>query len=330
MVSRRKFVHDMAVAGTAGALGMSRNLFAAEPPPEIRKLRLVRQPFDIACISPLWVAEDMLRAEGFEDIQYVPTTTSAATLAAGGLDFMIGDIFGALPIMDAGKPLVVLSGIHSGCFELFGVGNVRGVRDLKGKTIAVANPGRRAFVGLMVSHVGLDPNKDVTFVEAPGPKGVEMLSEGKVDALLSFSAESYEIKARKIGRSLVNTLTDKPWSQYLCCVAASNRNFITRYPVATKRVLRALLKAAAVCAAEPAQSARLLVDRGFLRDYAAAEQVLRDLPYKRWREFDPADSLRFFALRLHEAGFIKSNPQKLLAQGTDWRFVDALKREMKG
>ena len=48
------------------------------------------------------------------------------------------------------------------------------------------------------------------------------------------------------------------------------------------------------------------------------------------REYDPADTMRFYALRLHEAGMIKSSPQKLLAQATDWRFLNELKRELKG
>ena len=39
--------------------------------------------------------------------------------------------------------------------------------------------------------------------------------------------------------------------------------------------------------------------------------------------------MRFYALRLHEPGMIKS-PQKLIAQGTDWRFFNELKKEMKG
>ena len=33
-------------------------------------------------------------------------------------------------------------------------------------------------------------------------------------------------------------------------------------------------------------------------------------------------------LRLHEAGMIKSSPQKIL-QGTDWRFFNELKKELK-
>ena len=48
-----------------------------------------------------------------------------------------------------------------------------------------------------------------------------------------------------------------------------------------------------------------------------------------WREFDPEDSLRFYALRLHEVGMIKSSPNTILAEGTDWRFLNELKRELK-
>ena len=53
-------------------------------------------------------------------------------------------------------------------------------------------------------------------------------------------------------------------------------------------------------------------------------------PYNRWHEDNPEDTVRFYALRLHEAGMIKSTPQKIIAQSTDWRFLNALKKELKG
>jgi NitT/TauT family transport system substrate-binding protein len=34
-------------------------------------------------------------------------------------------------------------------------------------------------------------------------------------------------------------------------------------------------------------------------------------------------------LRSHEVGMIKSNPQKIIALGTDWRFLNELKKELK-
>jgi len=58
-------------------------------------------------------------------------------------------------------------------------------------------------------------------------------------------------------------------------------------------------------------------------------ETLNELPYDKWREYDPEDTMRFYALRLHEAGLIKSTPQKIIVQGTDFRAFAELKRELK-
>ena len=72
------------------------------------------------------------------------------------------------------------------------------------------------------------------------------------------------------------------------------------------------------------------MDKGFAQRYDYALQLVKDIPYDRWQQYDPEDTVRFYALRLQEAGRIKSSPQKLIAQGTDWRFLNELKRELKG
>ena len=100
--------------------------------------------------------------------------------------------------------------------------------------------------------------------------------------------------------------------------------------MATKRALRAIVKATDICAAEPESVVRNLVERGFLKDHDYSLQALREVPYRRWRQYDSADTIRFLALRMHEAGVIKSSPQKIIADGMDWRFVDELKKELKG
>ena len=110
---------------------------------------------------------------------------------------------------------------------------------------------------------------------------------------------------------------------------AGNREFVRKHPVATKRVVRAILKATDLCATEPARVARRLVDGGFTARYDYALQTLNEVPYDKWREYDAEDTIRFYALRLHEAGMIKSSPQKIIADGTDWRFLNELKRELK-
>jgi NitT/TauT family transport system substrate-binding protein len=108
-----------------------------------------------------------------------------------------------------------------------------------------------------------------------------------------------------------------------------NRDFVRNYPAASKRVLRAFLKATDICATEPELAAQRLVDGGFTDRYEYALQTLTEIPYDSWREFGPEDSLRFYALRLHEVGMIKSSPNELLAEGTDWRFLNEHKRELK-
>ena len=158
---------------------------------------------------------------------------------------------------------------------------------------------------------------------------MNLFIEQKADAIVGFAPQPQELRARKIGHVILNTAADRPWSQYFCCMVVGNRDFVARYPIATKRAVRAFLKAADICAQNPEQAARLLVAKGYEPNYKTALQVLQELPYNRWREADPEDTMRFFALRLHEVGMIKSTPQKLLAQGTDWRFLNELKRELK-
>ena len=194
--------------------------------------------------------------------------------------------------------------------------------------------GKHRYVAIMAAQVGLDPHQDIEWVEgsAVDPSALfpmELFIKGEVDAFLGFPPEPQELRARKVGHVILNTTTDKPWSQYFCCMLVGSKDFIHNHPVATKRVLRAILKANAICAAEPEKSAERLVDGGFTKRYDFALQTLTELPYANWREFDPEDSLRFFALRLHEVGMITSSPNSLLAEGTDWRFLNELKRELK-
>jgi NitT/TauT family transport system substrate-binding protein len=91
-----------------------------------------------------------------------------------------------------------------------------------------------------------------------------------------------------------------------------------------------MLKASSICALEPDRAARLLVEKGYAREYESTVQTLKALPYTRWRESDPEDTIRFYAVRLHEAGMIRSSPKRIIADGTDWRFLNELRKELKG
>jgi len=282
------------------------------------------------------VADDLLKADGFTAVEYVkvkpPYSIVNKTLGDGGADFLMGDALSFVLSADAGIPLVVLAGVHTGCWELFGAKHVRSVRDLKGKTVAVPKleGSRYAFAASILKNVGLDPQKDVQWIELPPAEAMRLLAEGKVDAWMSFPPEPQELRAKKIGHVLVDTRSDRPWSQYFCCMISGNRDFVRKYPIATKKVVRAILKASQLCATEPERIARLMVDRGYASNYEYMVQLLKEVRYGRWREYNPEETMRFYALRLHEVGFIKASPQKIIAQSTDWRFINELKKELKG
>jgi len=291
-----------------------------------------------ACQAPKYVAEELLRAEGFGDVQYVnknaPNVSSRRlkALSSGETDFDLMFLPDVVIELEKTTPIVILAGQHLGCYELFATGRIRAVRDLKHKTIAVRELGltEHLFLSVILSYVGIDPAKDITWVTIPSAEAVRLLGEEKIDAVLGFPPFPQQLRARKIGHVVLNSTTDRPWRQHFCCMVVANPDFVRRNPVATKRVLRALMKANDVCSLTPDQSARLLVGKGDTTSYDVAFQTLTEIPYSKWREHDPADSVRFYALRLHEAGLIKATPQKILAQGTDWRFLNELKKELKG
>jgi NitT/TauT family transport system substrate-binding protein len=319
------------LAGTAGLFGVYPRPVAAEPPPETTRIRLVQ--FTSACQAPLYLSEELLRTEGFTDVQWVPSNLDVSKhLAAGTVDFGMNFVAPNLIGLDAGDPAVILGGGHVGCFELVGTDRVRSIRDLKGKTVSVSSLGTAAhvFLSAMAAYVGLDPRRDITWVTHDTADTGALLAEGKIDALLTFPPLAQELRAKQIGHVVVSSAVDRPWSQYFCCMIIGHRDFVRQNPVATKRAMRAILKTADLCALAPERAAQGLVDRGFAIKYEYALQLMRYLPYGRWRDYSPEDTVRFYALRLHEAGMLKSTPQKLIAEGTDWRFFNELKKELKG
>ena len=39
--------------------------------------------------------------------------------------------------------------------------------------------------------------------------------------------------------------------------------------------------------------------------------------------------MRFYALRMQETGMVEVSPNKVISEGTDWRYLEAIKRELK-
>jgi NitT/TauT family transport system substrate-binding protein len=311
MQDRRSFMTNATIAGAAGfgafgaALGVKEPSLAAEAPPEITTLRLGEWP--VTCGPQQWVAPELLHAEGFTDVQYYTWGAqkrdwAPQVLLSGDVDISVSFIPADLSYADAGEPVVWLAGSHIGCVELVANERVHSAQDLKGKTVGIGAPRDLGylFIAMFAAHVGLDPQNDINWVVDPSVN-VDRLAEGKFDAIMVGPPDSIAARQRKIGHVLVSTTTDKPWSQYFCCMLSSTKEFVRRYPVATKRAVRAFLKASDLCASEPERIARIMAMREVPPSYANWRyeyilQGLKEIPYGQWRDYDPEDALRWHAV----------------------------------
>ena len=354
--SRRDFLASASLAVTAGVLGAPASL-ADEGPPEIATIRLGYWP-RYTCLAPQSISEALLRAEGFTDVRFVPPT-EINSVAGGTINFDLDSAAWLVSQLDAGAPLTVLAGVHVGCFELFAYEPIRTISDLKGKRVGIDYLGSapHMYLSIMAAQVGLRPDRDIEWVANPiaavataATGSMQRFLNREVDAFLGFPPEPQELRGRNIGRVILNTSMDAPWSHYYCCMSFAHRQFVRDYPIATKRCLRAILKATDICANDPETAARRLVDEEFTDNYEHALQTLEDLSYDRWREFDPensailrtaaargrhdqveperadcrgdrlalphraqarAEGVRYHALPLHERSMINSSPNEI-------------------
>src|SRR5262249_25591660 len=156
------------------------------------------------CLAPMYLAEPYLRSAGFTDVQYIHFDSGlvAQALATNQLDF--GMIFSGPLIdwLDNQQPVLILGGVHIGCFELFCYDPVHTILDLKGKSVAVQALGGpdHVFLASMAAYVGLDPNKDINWVPRLQNDAKQLFIDGKVDAFLAFPPIAQELHDDKIGQ----------------------------------------------------------------------------------------------------------------------------------
>jgi NitT/TauT family transport system substrate-binding protein len=333
-LSRRQFLRSAAMLGvSATGLALLNGCAGSPTAPGVATETLETKTIRLSptiCAAPLHLADVFLHQEGITKVEYVDREVEsfAETLVAGHADIGAG-IFGQLiTAVDADKPLTMLAGLHTGCFVLFGTEGVNSLGDLKGKMVGTMAEAERTFLSSLLAYVGVNPITDITWITQPWSDMQQRFRDRTIDALAAFPPYVQELQAQKIGHVIVNSGSDKPWSQYYCCMLAARQEFVQQNPVATKRALRAILKATDVAARNPALVAKTITSIGFTDNYQYTLQATRDLPYNHWREYDPEDTLRFYALRLREAGMIKSSPDEIIAKGTDWRFLNELKQEL--
>jgi NitT/TauT family transport system substrate-binding protein len=108
--TRRRFLTGLSLAGAASLIRVPPGL-AAEGALETTTVRLSKNAG--ICPAPLYVAEELLRAEGFTEIRYlemVPGEASTLALARGNIDLGLNFAVPLITVIDAGAPVTVLAG----------------------------------------------------------------------------------------------------------------------------------------------------------------------------------------------------------------------------
>jgi NitT/TauT family transport system substrate-binding protein len=331
-LQRRELLTRLGAAGAATVTPWRPAPALAASLPETTAIRLPKST--AVCLAPLYAAEAALRLEGFTEPTFIPAgygVNIIEMVARGELDLAQTTVPTLVYELAHGRPIVGLAGVHSGCYELFVHGDIATVGELRGKRVAIQAQGALAqyYLSAMAAHVGLDPRADIDWQVPEDETALHLFARGGADAFMAFAPEPQALRARGIGRVILNTATDRPWSQYFCCMIYGNPDWVLHHPIATKAAIRAFLKTADWCAADPAAVARHLVAEGFTDNEAFAVEALAEIPFTRWHEFDVEDSMRFYALRLHEAGLVTQTPQQIIAEGADWRHFEELKRELR-
>ena len=182
----------------------------------------------------------------------------------------------------------------------------------------------------MLTSVGVDPN-DVNWIV--GDYDETIFLDGKTDAILlsTFSGPLLAQNPKNPGRKILDNSVDKPWSQYYCCMLVANRDWAQRNPVATKRATRALLRTTDMVSKDPAPAAQAAIDKKLVParvTYDVLYGFMKSMPMN-WRDYDPEDTLRYFALRLADGNLIKKTPDQMINDSTDFAYFKQLRKELK-
>jgi NitT/TauT family transport system substrate-binding protein len=301
-------------------------------PPEVSRIRMAAFDTSSLCLAPIVLAPDFFPEEGLiaELLSFPETAELSKAVGDGKLDFAQDFASATIAGAASGHKVTFLAGLHSGCTEVFVREGINSAADLAGKKIGVpfgdtTASSSYAFLLTFMSFIGVPVDRSVKSYDADKLPG--LLLNGQLDAVVGVAPYSDNLRGVPGIRVILSTTDDRPWSDYYCCTLFANTEFVKKNPIATKRVLRTVLKATDLIAQQPEQAARRLVELGSFLDYDATLKFIKHLPYGLWRSVNPEDSLRFYALRLKEVGAIKKTPDQVIAR-TDWRFLNQLKREV--
>src|SRR3989442_4876989 len=225
----------------------------------------------ITCEAPIFMAVEkgFFKEEGLDpSLVKCEWANYKDVLALGGFDVTHHLVMYFLKPIEQGLDVKFTGGIHRGCLRVQATanGNIRTVKDLKGKRIGVPGMGTPPFIfaNRVLGANGIDPSKEITWLVYPAGELGLAIDKGEVDAVADSEPIGSLLIAQGKVRNIADQAADFPYRDEYCCAVLVNGKFLARNPKASAAATRALLKAAKWVETNPAAAAKLSVEGKYL------------------------------------------------------------------
>lgn len=263
LFTRRSFLQQSGLFIAGAALAPAFPLWAADGD----KLTTVKLAWGqtAVCQAPISVAlkQGFFKKYGLnvEPVNFSgPTDALLQAIATGQADGGIGMALRWLKPLEQGFDVDLTVGTHGGCMRLLAPAsaNIRSVKDLVGKSVAVTDQASpiRNFFAIQLAKLGIDPDKQVNWVQYPADLFGEALRKGEVQALATDDPQGWLIKHHD-GLVEVDNNLNGEYRNLTCCVLGLRGSLVRDNPGVARAVTQAIVDAQQWTADHPAETAKI-------------------------------------------------------------------------
>lgn len=261
-ISRRNVLKGLGALGLGVGSQIITPAFAQNKP--LKKIKLAWGQTAV-CQSPISVAlkQGFFEKYGLE-VEPVnfsgPTDVLLQAIATGKADGGIGMALRWFKPLEQGFDVSLAVGTHGGCMRLLTAQNssVKSIKDLAGKSVAVSDQASpiRNFFAVQLAKIGIDPDKEVNWIQYPSDLFGEALKKGEVQAIATDDPQGWIIKKNDNLVEIDNNLNGE-YANLTCCVLGLRGSLVRNDPELARSVTQAIVDAQQWTADHPEETARI-------------------------------------------------------------------------
>lgn len=296
LFSRRSFLQKTGLLFAGAAVAPAFPLWAAEDG-QLTTVKLAWGQTAV-CQAPISVAlkQGFFKKYGLnvEPVNFSgPTDALLQAIATGHADGGIGMALRWLKPLEQGFDVDLTVGTHGGCMRLLAPAsaNIRSVKDLVGKSVAVTDQASpiRNFFAIQLAKLGIDPDKQVNWVQYPADLFGEALRKGEVQALATDDPQGWLIKQHD-GLVEVDNNLNGEYRNLTCCVLGLRGSLVRDNPKVARAITQAIVDAQQWTADHPAETAKIFAP--FVPGQVPVEDIAAMLSEHTHHHHSTGDQLR--------------------------------------